>query len=147
MDALDVRLLKLLQEDGRMTVSQLSQELALSRPSVSERLHRLQEQGIIAGFTAQVAPAAVGRTILLFIQVSQLRMNPHEFEKFIEDQPYILECHRVTGTVSYFIKAAVANMNSLQQLVDRLITLGTVNTSIVLSSPVSHRIVLPEDTP
>lgn len=145
MDALDIRLLKLLQEDGRMTVSQLSQELALSRPSVSERLHRLQEQGIIAGFTARVAPAAVGRTILLFIQVSQLRMNPHEFEKFIEDQPYILECHRVTGTVSYFIKAAVANMNSLQQLVDRLITLGTVNTSIVLSSPISHRIVLPED--
>lgn len=145
MDALDIRLLKLLQEDGRMTVSQLSQELALSRPSVSERLHRLQEQGIIAGFTARVAPAAVGRTILLFIQVSQLRMNPHEFEKFIEDQPYILECHRVTGTVSYFIKAAVANMNSLQQLVDRLIALGTVNTSIVLSSPISHRIVLPED--
>ncbi|SHJ55774.1 Lrp/AsnC family transcriptional regulator [Propionispora hippei] len=144
MDVLDVRLLKLLQVDGRMTVSQLSQELALSRPSVSERLHRLQEQGVIAGFTARVTPAAVGRTILLFIQVSQLRMNPHEFEKFIEDQPYILECHRVTGTVSYFIKAAVANMNSLQQLVDRLIALGTVNTSIVLSSPISHRIVLPE---
>lgn len=128
-----------------MTVSQLSQQLALSRPSVSERLHRLQEQGIIAGFTAQVSPAAVGRTILLFIQISQLRMNPHEFEKFIEDQPYILECHRVTGTVSYFIKAAVASMNSLQQLVDRLIALGTVNTSIVLSSPIPHRIVLPED--
>lgn len=145
MDDLDIRMLKLLQEDGRMTISQLSQQLALSRPSVSERLYRFQSQGIIEGFTARVPPAAVGRQMLLFIQISQMRINPAEFEKFITEQPYILECHRVTGTVSYFLKAAVANMPSLQKLVDQLIPYGTVNTSIVLSSPVAYRPIIPEE--
>jgi Lrp/AsnC family transcriptional regulator, leucine-responsive regulatory protein len=145
MDALDVRMLKLLQENGRITVSQLSQVLLLSRPSVSERLNRLQEQGVIAGFGARVPPAGVGRSMLLFILISQLRVNSNEFEKQIKTQPYILECHRVTGSVSYLLKAAVSGMESLQKLVDQLIPFGTVNTSIVLSSPVPYRPVLPED--
>ena len=144
MDALDVRLLKLLQEDGRMTVSQLSEILRLSRPSVSERLGRLRDRGIIAGFCARVPPAGVGRSMLLFIQVSQLRVNHLDFEKHIRSQPYILECHRVTGTVSYMLKAAVSGMESLQTLVDQLTPFGTINSSIVLSSPVDFRPILPE---
>lgn len=144
MDALDIRLLKLLQEDGRITVSQLSKLLRLSRPSVSERLARLQEQGMITGFGARVPPAAVGRGMLLFIQISQLRVHHLEFEKHIRSQPYILECHRVTGTVSYMLKAAVSGMESLQKLVDQLTPFGTINSSIVLSSPLEFRPVLPE---
>ena len=145
MDTLDVRMLKLLQDNGRMTVSQLSQLLSLSRPSVAERLNRLQEQGVIEGFGARVPPAGVGRTMLLFIQISQMRINHLEFEKQIQTQPYILECHLVTGTVSYMLKAAVSGMESLQKLVDQLTPYGTVNTSIVLSSPVAYRPVLPEE--
>lgn len=145
MDTLDIRMLKLLQENGRITVSQLSQFLSLSRPSVAERLNRLQEQGVIAGFGARVPPAGVGRAMLLFIQISQMRINHLEFEKQIQTQPYILECHRVTGTVSYMLKAAVSGMESLQKLVDQLTPYGTVNTSIVLSSPVAYRTVLPEE--
>ena len=145
MDALDIHMLKLLQKNGRITVSQLSQFLSLSRPSVAERLNRLQEQGVIAGFGARVPPAGVGRAMLLFIQISQMRINHLEFEKQIQTQPYILECHRVTGTVSYMLKAAVSGMESLQKLVDQLTPYGTVNTSIVLSSPVAYRAVLPED--
>ena len=130
MDALDIRMLKLLQENGRISVSQLSQTLLLSRPSVSERLSRLQDQGVIAGFGARVPPAGVGRGMLLFIQISQLRVNAGEFEKQIRNQPYILECHRVTGTVSYMLKAAVAGMESLQKLVDQLAPFGTINTPV-----------------
>jgi Lrp/AsnC family transcriptional regulator, leucine-responsive regulatory protein len=144
MDQIDIQMLELLQKNGRITISQLSQELSLSRPSVGERLHRLQEQNIIEGFHARISPVAVGRSILVFIQLSQLRMNSPQFENEIQDNPHILECHRVTGTVSYILKAAVANMNSLQKLVDDLIPFGTVNTSIILSSPVSFRTILPE---
>ena len=84
--------------------------------------------------------------MLLFIQISQMRINHLEFEKQIQTQPYILECHRVTGTVSYMLKAAVSGMESLQKLVDQLTPYGTVNTSIVLSSPVAYRPVLPEES-
>ncbi|GGJ16153.1 hypothetical protein GCM10008022_26720 [Paenibacillus hunanensis] len=72
MDTIDAKLLNLLQHDARMTISELSKQLALSRPSVTERLHRLQEKGIIEGFTAIVSPAAVGRSMLLMIQISDL---------------------------------------------------------------------------
>lgn len=145
MDYVDIRLLELLQTDGRMTISDLSKCLSLSRPSISERLHRLQEKRIIEGFSAQVSLAAVGRNILLFIEMSQLRIPAYEFEKIIEKNLNIIECHRVTGTVSYFIKAAVSGMDSLRVLVDQLIPYGSVNTSIVLSSPIVNRHIIPVD--
>ncbi|RIX47936.1 Lrp/AsnC family transcriptional regulator [Paenibacillus nanensis] len=145
MDQLDRTLLELLQEDGRMTVSELSKRLALSRPSVSERLLRLQERGVITGFGARVSPAAVGRNIQLIIQISELKVAPHEFEKRIVLDADVLECHRVTGTVSYVIKAAVTGMDALSTLVERLLPYGNVNTSVILSSPVINRHVLPQE--
>lgn len=135
----------MLQEDGRMTVSELSKRLALSRPSISERLLRLQEKGVITGFRAQVSPAAVGRSMLLMIQMSELKVSPTDFEKRIASDEAILECHRVTGTVSYMMKAAVTGMESLTLLVERLMPYGNVNTSVILSSPVTSRLVLPHE--
>lgn len=146
MDETDVRLLTLLQADSRMTVSDLSKHLALSRPSVSERVHRLQEKGIIEEFTARVSPAAVGRETILFIQISELKMAPLEFEKAIKEEEDVIECHRVTGETSYFIKAAVRGMEGLGHLVDRLIPYGKINTSVVLASPVPYRHILPKGT-
>ncbi|MDQ6419423.1 Lrp/AsnC family transcriptional regulator [Paenibacillus sp. LHD-117] len=145
MDALDRMLLKLLQEDGRMTVSELSKRLALSRPSVTERMLRLQEKGIITGFGAQVSPAAIGRNIQLIIQISELKVFPTDFEKRIMNDSDILECHRVTGTVSYMLKAAVTGMDELSQLVERLMPFGNVNTSVILSTPILNRTILPKE--
>ncbi|MDQ8736231.1 Lrp/AsnC family transcriptional regulator [Paenibacillus sp. LHD-38] len=145
MDQLDRSLLQLLQEDGRMTVSELSKRLALSRPSISERLLRLQERGVITGFGARVSPAAVGRNIQLIIQMSELKVSPTEFEKRIMNDDEIMECHRVTGTVSYILKAAVTGMDALSELVERLMPFGNVNTSVILSSPVMNRSILPKE--
>ncbi|NGY85730.1 Lrp/AsnC family transcriptional regulator [Bacillus megaterium] len=141
MDQIDVQLLSILQRDGRMTISDLSKKLALSRPSVSERLRRLQERGVIQRFSATVSPKALGRDTQLFIQVSELKRKPEEFEDFIEQNEDVLECHRVTGPVSYFIKATVSGMDGLRMLVDELIPYGNVNTSIILKSPVENRMI------
>lgn len=107
MDQIDARLLILLQEDARMTISDLSKQLSLSRPSVTERLHRLQERGIIQGFTAIVSPSAIGRSIMLMIQISDLKVSASEWEKMIVQEEDVIECHRVTGEIGYIIKAAV----------------------------------------
>lgn len=143
MDHIDARLLTLLQEDARMTISDLSKQLSLSRPSVTERLHRLQERGVIQGFTAIVSPAAIGRSILLMIQISDLKVSASEWEKMIVQEEDVIECHRVTGEIGYMIKAAVDGMEGLRQLVDRLMVYSYVNTSVVLTSPVERRHVLP----
>lgn len=143
MDKLDEQMLEILQEDGRISISDLSKKLALSRPSVTERLQRLQEKNVIEGFSARVALPAVGREILLIIQVSALKVSPMEFESLVKQKQDIIECHRVTGDVSYILKAAVTNMDRMRLLIDSLMPYGTINTSTVLTSPVSYRKILP----
>ncbi|AST97015.1 Lrp/AsnC family transcriptional regulator [Shouchella clausii] len=145
MDKMDRDILKLLQENARMTISELSKELSLSRPSMSERLLRLQEKGIIENFTTRVSLKKIGKDILLLIQVSGLKVPVAEFEEMVRQEHDIIECHRVTGEVSYFIKAAVSDVGSMRKLIDRLIPYGTINTSTVLNSPVPYRIILPDE--
>ncbi|ARF15092.1 Lrp/AsnC family transcriptional regulator [Sporosarcina ureae] len=145
MNKTDITLLKLLQENSRVTISDLSKQLSLSRPSVSERLLRLQEKGIIEEFTARISLQALGLDTLLFIQVSELKKRPNEFEEQIKVENSILECHRVTGTTNYILKAATSSMAKMSELIDRLIPFGTLTTSIVLSSPIPYTIILPEE--
>ncbi|MEC1434784.1 Lrp/AsnC family transcriptional regulator [Bacillus spizizenii] len=143
MDEIDRKLLELLQEDARITIIELSKKLNLSRPSVNERLRRLQENGVIQGFTARVSAEAIGKGTIVIIQIGNLKIECRKFEELIKEETDILECHRVTGTNSYFLKAAVATMKDLEALVDRLIPYGQLNTSVVLSSPILSRPLLP----
>ena len=103
----------------------------------------MQEKGIIEGFNARVSPAAIGRTVQLIIQVSELKVSV-KFQRRIKDDEDIIECHRVTGIVSHMIKAAVTSMDDLSKLVERLLPYGNVNTSVILSSPVLNRTLLPK---
>lgn len=144
MDKLDIDLLQILQENSRITISELSKKIALSRPSITERILRLQEKGMIEEFTARVSLSAVNRGTILFIQLSSLKVSNVEFEQMIAEDDAVLECHRVTGSTSYFIKAAVKDMNSMRLLIDRLMPYGDINTSIVLESPVPYRHIVPK---
>lgn len=144
MDKLDVVLLELLQKNARITISELSKQLALSRPSVAERILRLQEKGIIEEFSARVSLDAVGRDTILFIQLSSLKVSPNVIEEMIAEDEDIIECHRVTGHIDYFIKAAVDGMDSMRLLIDRLMPYGVVNTSVVIASPVPYRHIVPK---
>lgn len=144
MDNIDIILLKLLQENSRITISELSKKLALSRPSISERILRLQEKGIIEEFTARVSLDAVGRNTILYIQLSSLKVSPSVIEEMLAGDEDVLECHRVTGHIDYFIKAAVDGMESMSLLIDRLMPYGVVNTSVVIKSPVPYRHITPK---
>jgi Lrp/AsnC family transcriptional regulator, leucine-responsive regulatory protein len=144
VDYIDYKILKLLQEDSRMTIIQISKELHLSRPSINERLRRLQESGVIEGFTTRISPQAIGKSVQAIIQIGNLKCGCREFEEKIKSEQDILECHRVTGTDSYFMKTAVSSIHLLEDLVDKLIPYGQVTTSIILSSSISHRPLLPD---
>ncbi|MEA5007263.1 Lrp/AsnC family transcriptional regulator [Clostridium tyrobutyricum] len=140
MDNLDIKLIELLQKNSRMTISTLSKELSLSRPSITERILRLQENNIIEEFTARISLKNIGKNIILFVQLSSLKVSPKTFEQMVKKDGDILECHRVTGPINYFIKAAMS------LLIDRLLPYGDINTSVVLKSPVSYRHVIPKNT-
>lgn len=144
MDNIDQRILEILQQNARITLIQLSKELHLSRPSVNERIKRLQESGVIEGFTTRISPAALGKGVQAIVQVGNLKCGCQDFERRIKEEKEVYECHRVTGTDSYYMKTAVESISHLEKLVDRLIQYGQVNTSIILSTPVDHRPLLPE---
>ena len=139
MDDLDLKLLDLLQSDGRRTQLELSREVGLSQPAVAERIRKLEGRGIITGYAARVDAARLGKDITAFIGVSI--EHPKYFEGFAKKvltMPDVLEAHRVAGQDSYLLKVRTDNTGTLDTLlVDNLRTIPGVtrtHTTIVLSS-------------
>ncbi|HEX5746731.1 MAG TPA: Lrp/AsnC family transcriptional regulator [Archangium sp.] len=139
MDELDHRLVDLLQRDGRATQLELSRSVGLSQPAVAERIRKLEERGVITGYTARVDASKLGKDITAFIGVSI--EHPKYFEGFARKvlaMPEVLEAHRVAGQDSYILKVRTRNTRTLDSLlVETLRTISGVtrtHTTIVLTS-------------
>lgn len=144
MDEIDKKITLLLQEDARMTITEMTEHLHLSRPSVTERLKRLQDAGIIEKYTARISLDIIGKSIQAFLRIENLKVPCKKFEEKIYEEQRILECHRVTGESGYYLKVAVHSMKELEELIDIVIPFGTVKTSMILSSPIPYRSVIIE---
>jgi len=115
LDDVDRRLLRALQEDGRITNADLAKRCNLSPAACHERVRRLRERGVITGFAALLDPALVDRALLIFVEVVLDRTTGESFEAFaraIAQAPEILECHMVAGGFDYLIKARVRDMEA-----------------------------------
>ncbi len=138
LDEIDVIIIDILQKNGRTRRNDLAQAVDLSIPSVSERLKKLEENGIITGYTAYVDPKKVGKDITAFITVT-VDSSKH-YTSFIEHAKAtdeILEIHSVTGIGTHLIKIRTENTSSLEKLLSKIQAWsGIMNTttSIVLST-------------
>jgi Lrp/AsnC family transcriptional regulator, leucine-responsive regulatory protein len=139
MDELDYRIVDLLQRDGRATQLEVSRTVGLSQPAVAERIRKLEERGVITGYSARVDAAKLGKDITAFIGVSI--EHPKYFDGFARKvlaMPEVLEAHRVAGQDSYLLKVRTSNTKTLDTLlVETLRTISGVtrtHTTIVLSS-------------
>jgi Lrp/AsnC family leucine-responsive transcriptional regulator len=115
IDAVDRRLLKALQEDGRISNAELARRCNLSPAACFERVRRLREKKVITGYAALIDPAKVGRGLMIFVEVLLDRTTGDMFEAFAEAvrrQPEVLECHMVAGGFDYLIKARVGDMDA-----------------------------------
>lgn len=146
LDTLDERILSELQSNGRLTMKALAERVGLSSPAMIERVRRLEERGVLAGYRAVVEPAAVGRTITAFISADVERRHHDAFLNRLRSEPSVVECHRVTGDRSFVIKAHVASTEELEFIVDELADVGArCSTSMVLSSPIQGSPVVPPE--
>jgi Lrp/AsnC family leucine-responsive transcriptional regulator len=150
LDEIDLKLLALLQEDGRMSQHDLAEAVGLSSPATGERLRKLEERGVIRGFTAILDPKLLGRDVTAFIAVGidGSKFYP-EFVERAKEHPEILECHAVTGQGSHLIKIRTGDTSTLERLLAEIQSWPGVHwttTSIVLSSlKESTRLTVPPE--
>jgi len=140
LDAIDCRLLTLLQNDDQASLATLGRAVGLAPSSVKERIRRLTTHGVIEGFHARVSAEAVGLDLLAFIFVGWT--NPATEPRFlarIAKEPTVLECHHVTGAWNYLLKVRLRNTRALEKFLNSVIksVAGVQRTEslIVLSSP------------
>lgn len=138
MDAIDLKMLGLLQANGRLPQNDLARAVGLSAPAVADRLRKLEERGVIRGYTAILDPRLLGQDITVFIAVG-IGGSRHygDFRARAADQREILECHSVTGEGSHLLKARVQNTAGLEQLLAEIQSWPGVQwttTSLVLST-------------
>lgn len=121
MDATDKKILKRLQENARVTVSVLSQEISLSMPAISERLKKLENTGVIKQYTAILDPALVDKHLMAFFYVSfDDPSHGDKFAEFISSEPDVKECFYITGDYDYALKIITKNTKSLEKLLTRI---------------------------
>jgi Lrp/AsnC family transcriptional regulator, regulator of ectoine-degradation genes len=127
LDAIDLRILSVLQQDGRITKLKLAEAVNLSASACWSRLKRLEAAGVIAGYSARLDPAAVGRaeTVLTEITLSRHRRADFDaFERYVLRLPEVVECHATGGGIDYLVKFMVADIGRYQRLMDELLSAG-----------------------
>ena len=130
LDRIDRRILAELQVDGRISNAELAQRVGLAPTSMSDRFRRLQKNGYIRGFSAQLDPQRLGFGLLVFVEVLLDKTTPDVFAKFaqsVRKAPEVLECHMVAGGFDYLVKTRVADMTAYRAfLADVLLSLPGV---------------------
>ncbi len=138
-DNTDLKILDILQKNGRTRRSELAEAVGLSVPSVSERLRKLEEQGVIRGYYAHLDPARLGKDITAFV-LATIDSSRH-YQAFLDHAngtEEILEVHAVTGEGTHLLKIRTENTRSLEKLLSKIQAWAGVvhtSTSMVLSSP------------
>src|SRR5579872_241908 len=122
LDDIDLKILDLLLLDGRMSHTAIGKETDLSGPSVYARVQRLEREGIIKGYTAMLAPEKVGRGLAAFVRIRTQTPGYDEnaFERFIQEEAQIVECHDIDGEDCYLLKVRTASTQSLQKLLETI---------------------------
>jgi Lrp/AsnC family leucine-responsive transcriptional regulator len=141
LDAVGWQLLAALQEDARVSFSELGRRVGLSAPAAAERVRRLEDAGIIRGYRLEVGFEALGLPISALIRVTAPEEKCPGLKAFVAGVPEVLECHHVTGSDAFVLKVVASSVGHLEAVIEALGRWGTPSTSIILSSPVARRAV------
>ena len=143
LDDANLRLIAELQQDARLSFAELGRRVRLSSPAVAERLARLEEDGVITGYHAEVNPRALGLELGVVIRIRPAPRELHKVAELAQRTPEVVECHRITGEDCYFMKAWVRDVEHLEDVIDQFAIYGQTTSSIMQKSPVPRRHVAP----
>ena len=143
LDDVNVRLLEELQADARTSLAELGRRVGLSSPAVAERLRRLESEGVITGYRAEIDPRRLGYGLGVVIRIRPAPRQLADVARLARETPEVVECHRVTGDDCYVMTAWVRDVQHLEAVVDAFAAYGQTTTSIMQSAPVPRRGLAP----
>ncbi len=136
LDSYNCQILEHLQNQGRVSYNELARRVGLSTPTVIERIRKLEDAGIISGFTVRLDLEKLGFQVMALIEV---KTNPTSYPRvleFAQSQAQIRECYFVTGDSSFVARVVMKDISELQSWIERLGMFGATRTSVVLSKPI-----------
>ena len=139
LDALDRKIITALDRNGRASLADVGKTVGLSGPAVSERLQRLQSNGVIRGFTIRVDPQALGYALEAIVRIKPRSKQMETVEKMIRDEPRFTACDRVTGDDCFIARLALVSVAELDDILLPLHEWAETNTSVVKSSLLRDR--------
>ena len=119
LDRIDLKILDILQREGRISVTELAERVSLSATPCSDRIKRMEREGVISGYHARVNPAALGKNLLVFLEIKLSAKSGDVFDKVRKEllhMPEVLECHLVSGSFDYLVKARLSGMSEYRHL-------------------------------
>ena len=147
MDPTDRELLSIVQEDARLSFREVGRRIGMSPPAVAERIRKLENAGVITGYSARVERSVLGQDIGAFLRLTASDLDFRRVTGLCGSLDAVVECHHVTGDDSFFIRVAVHSIAELEDVISRFRKIGDVRSSLVLSSPVDGKPVRPVARP
>jgi Lrp/AsnC family leucine-responsive transcriptional regulator len=146
MDAVNWRILAFLQDNARISFSEIGRQVGLTPTAVAERVRHLEDARIIRNYRVDVRPEELGYAMTVFIRVAVRPGASGQLACLVASMPEVLECHSMAGDDAYLMKAVVTSVRHLDQLLMKICPLGQPATSVVLSTIVEHPVVRPSAT-
>ena len=151
LDDIDLRLLALLQQNAKLTMKDLAEQLGMTTTPIFERIKRMERDGVIEGYVALVNADKVGRPLVVFCNVSMPDYTPEniaDFEETIRQMPDVLEAYHLAGTIDYQLKVLVRDIKEYAQFLQQLAKLPMVrvHSSAIALYTVKQSTVVPTST-
>ncbi|AHV93741.1 winged helix-turn-helix transcriptional regulator [Bordetella holmesii] len=151
LDRIDRRILDILQRNARISITDLAEQVSLSATPCSERVKRLERDGVIAGYHARLNPAALGKTLLVFLEIRLSAKSGDVFDKVKQELMYVpevMECHLVSGDFDYLVKARLTEMAEYRRLLGEILKrlpASAESHSYVVMEEIKESLYLPVD--
>lgn len=143
MDKINKTILDLLQKNSRLSNAEIGRRVGISSPAVSERIKKLEDTGMIEGYTTKVSYQMAGNQLKAIITLRAFMGMLKPFLEKVKTFDEVVNCYRITGNENIVMEVVLKNQRHLEQLIDQLITYGECKTQIVLSKVVDNNPIKP----
>jgi Lrp/AsnC family leucine-responsive transcriptional regulator len=141
LDALNLKILQCLQENARQTNTDIGRKIGISSPAVSERIRKMEDLGVINGYTTKISPFELGYQLKAIITIRAFMGKLKPFLQIVKTYDEVLNCYRITGNENIVMEVVLKNQKHLETFIDQLISFGETKTQIVLSHVVENKVL------